>query len=92
MGTMSFEKTPSGTRGARAASRANVLTRFVSRMMVKQHRRSGDKFRGMDLLYLTTVGARTGEKRQTPVTGFPDDDGGNWLVVASSAGSARNPS
>jgi deazaflavin-dependent oxidoreductase (nitroreductase family) len=46
---------------------------------------------GMDLLYLTTIGAKTGQKRLTPVARFPDGDG-SWLVVASSAGSAHNPS
>jgi deazaflavin-dependent oxidoreductase (nitroreductase family) len=87
---MSFEKTPSGTRGARAPSRSNAFTRFIGRMMIKFHRRSGDRFRGMDLLYLTTVGAKTGQKRQTPLARFPDGDG-SWLVVASLGGSARNP-
>ena len=88
---MSFQKTPSGTRGARAPSRSNAFTRFISRMMIKQHRRSGDRFMGMDLLYLTTIGAKTGEKRQTPLARFPDSDR-TWLVVASLGGSARNPS
>jgi deazaflavin-dependent oxidoreductase (nitroreductase family) len=87
---MSFEKIPSGTRGARAPSRSNAFTRFIGRMMIKFHRRSGDRFRGMDLLYLTTVGAKTGQKRQTPLARFPDGDG-SWLVVASLGGSARNP-
>lgn len=88
---MSFDKTPRGTHGARMPSRANAFTRLVSRLMVRQHRRSGDKFMGMDLLYLTTVGAKTGEKRFTPLSRFPDPDGG-WLVVASSGGSAHHPS
>jgi len=59
--------------------------------MIKQHRRSGDRFMGMDLLYLTTMGAKTGQKRLTPVARFPDGDQ-SWLVVASSAGSVHNPS
>jgi deazaflavin-dependent oxidoreductase (nitroreductase family) len=88
---MAFEKTPSGTHGARGPSRPNAFTRFVSRMMVKLHRRSGDRFMGMDLLYLTTVGAKSAQKRLTPLARFADPEG-NWLVVASSAGAARNPS
>ena len=36
------------------------------------HRRSGDEFQGQDLLYLTTVGAKTGQKRQSTVARFPD--------------------
>ncbi len=87
---MAFEKTPSGTRGGRNPSRSTALTRFVGRMMMKLHRRSGDRFMGMDLLYLRTVGAKTGEMRQTPLARFPDGDG-SWLVVASLGGSARNP-
>ena len=31
------------------------------------HRRSGDKFQGQDLLYLTTVGAKADQKRHTTV-------------------------
>jgi deazaflavin-dependent oxidoreductase (nitroreductase family) len=87
---MAFEKTPSGTRGPRRSSRANPLIRFAGRMAVRMHRRGGDRFQGMDLLYLTTVGAKSGEKRVTPVARFPDD-GGAWLVVASAAGSANHP-
>jgi deazaflavin-dependent oxidoreductase (nitroreductase family) len=59
-------------------------------MMTSWHRRSGDKFMGMDLLYLTTVGARSGQKRQSTVSRFPDGDGA-WLVVASAGGSAGHP-
>jgi deazaflavin-dependent oxidoreductase (nitroreductase family) len=58
--------------------------------MIKTHRRKGDRFMSMDLLYLTTVGAKTGQKRQTALTRFPDGDQ-TWLVVASAAGSARHP-
>jgi deazaflavin-dependent oxidoreductase (nitroreductase family) len=63
---------------------------FVKDVMIKVHRRSGDRFMGMDLLYLTTVGAKTGQKRQSPVARFADGDGA-WLVVASNGGSAKHP-
>jgi deazaflavin-dependent oxidoreductase (nitroreductase family) len=62
----------------------------MSRRMINWHRRKGNRFMGMNLLYLTTVGAKTGEKRQTPVAWFPDGEGA-WLIVASSGGSAGNP-
>jgi deazaflavin-dependent oxidoreductase (nitroreductase family) len=88
---MSFEKTPAGTRGTRFGPLSNAFTRLANRVMIKVHRRSGDKFMGMDLLYLTTIGAKTGEKRQTTLTRFPAGDHA-WLVVASSGGTARNPS
>ena len=86
---MSFQKTPGGTRGGRSMP-ANGLTRAVMKIMTGFHRRSGDKFQGMDLLYLTTVGAKSGEKRQSTVTRFADGDDA-WLVVASAGGAAKNP-
>ncbi len=58
--------------------------------MTNWHRRSGDKFQGMDLLYLTTVGAKSGQKRQSTVTRFEDGDDA-WLVVASAGGAAHHP-
>jgi deazaflavin-dependent oxidoreductase (nitroreductase family) len=63
---------------------------FVKNMMIKIHRRSGDRFSGMDLLYLTTVGAKTGRKRVSPVARFADGDDA-WLIVASNGGSAHQP-
>jgi deazaflavin-dependent oxidoreductase (nitroreductase family) len=86
---MSFEKTPAGTHGARAP-RPNAVTRSIMRLMTSWHRRSGDKFQGMHLLYLTPMGARTGQKRQSAVARFPDGDD-SWLVVASAAGAAHHP-
>jgi deazaflavin-dependent oxidoreductase (nitroreductase family) len=58
--------------------------------MSNQHRRKGYRFRGMDVLFLTTTGRRTGQRRQTPVVWFPDGEDA-WLIVASAAGSAHNP-
>jgi deazaflavin-dependent oxidoreductase (nitroreductase family) len=87
---MSIQKTPGGTRGARGPGRSNALTRFINKMMTRWHRRSGDKFMGMDLLYLTTVGAKSGQKRESTVSRFPDS-GDDWLIVASAGGSASNP-
>jgi deazaflavin-dependent oxidoreductase (nitroreductase family) len=86
---MSFQKTPGGTRGGRSMP-SNALTRFATRLATNWHRRSGDKFQGMDVLYLTTVGAKSGEKRQSTVSRFPDGDD-SWLIIASSGGSTRHP-
>ncbi|MBO0835469.1 MAG: nitroreductase family deazaflavin-dependent oxidoreductase [Actinobacteria bacterium] len=58
--------------------------------MTAWHRRSGDKFQGMDLLYLTTTGAKTGQKRQSTVARFADGDDA-WIIVASAGGSAHHP-
>jgi deazaflavin-dependent oxidoreductase (nitroreductase family) len=86
---MSFQKLPGGTRGARVP-RSNAVTRALNRVAMSWHRRSGDKFQGQDLLYLTTVGAKSGQERQSTVARFADGDDG-WVVVASAAGSARHP-
>lgn len=63
---------------------------FLKNIMIKMHRRSGDRFMGMDLLYLTTVGAKTGRNRLSPVSRIPDGDDA-WIVVASNNGSSRQP-
>jgi deazaflavin-dependent oxidoreductase (nitroreductase family) len=89
MDAMSFQKTPGGTRGARSMP-SNAITRTMMRLMAGWHRRSGDKFQGMELLYLTTVGAKTGQKRQSTVARFAEGENA-WLVVASAGGSASNP-
>jgi len=86
---MSFQTTPGGTRGARVPG-PNAVTRAIMRVMISWHRRSGDKLQGHDLLYLSTVGAKTGQKRQCAVARFPDGENA-WLVVASAAGSAHHP-
>jgi deazaflavin-dependent oxidoreductase (nitroreductase family) len=49
-----------------------------------------DRFAGMELLYLTTVGARSGAHRTTPVARF-DDGAGGWIIVASAGGAAQHP-
>jgi deazaflavin-dependent oxidoreductase (nitroreductase family) len=89
MDVMSFQKTPGGTSGARGVP-SNAVTRTIMRLMTAWHRRSGDRFQGMDLLYLTTVGAKTGQKRQSTIARFADGENA-WLVVASAGGAARHP-
>jgi deazaflavin-dependent oxidoreductase (nitroreductase family) len=59
-------------------------------LMLRIHKRQGDRFQGQDLLYLTTVGAKSGERRTTPVMRF-DDGGGGWVIVASAGGTANHP-
>ena len=58
--------------------------------MVRMHRRAGDRFREMDLLYLTTVGARSGAHRTTPAARFDDGQGGA-IIVASAGGATQHP-
>lgn len=63
---------------------------FVKNLLIKMHRRAGDKSGSMDLLYLTTVGAKSGQKRVSPVARFADGDNA-WLIVASNAGKSAHP-
>jgi deazaflavin-dependent oxidoreductase (nitroreductase family) len=86
-GGMSFEIS-AGTRGARQPG--GPLVRWLNKMAMNRIRRRGGKFMGMNALVLTTIGAKTGATRATPVGWFPAKDGG-WLIVASAAGAPRNP-
>jgi deazaflavin-dependent oxidoreductase (nitroreductase family) len=85
---MSFD-TPNGTRGAFQPRGSGPVGRLMTRIMVNRTRRKrGDLMGG--LLVLTTIGARSGVERSTPVRGFARPDG-SWLIVASANGGARNP-
>ncbi len=54
---------------------------------------SRTKMQGRPLLLLTTLGAKTGKRRQATLAWFDDDPprAGAWLVVASKGGSASHP-
>ncbi len=80
---MAFEKTPGGTRGTSMPSFVTPVMKLVNNQMIKRFRRpgaSGGKAAGMDGLVLTTVGAKTGKRRQTLLGTFPDGYD-NWLIV-----------
>ena len=51
-----------------------------------RNRPAGD----LDVLVLTSVGAKTGQRRETVLGSFPDGEGA-WLVAASAAGAKNNP-
>ncbi|HEY9524271.1 MAG TPA: nitroreductase/quinone reductase family protein [Thermopolyspora sp.] len=86
---MAFD-TPAGTRGARAPRSSGPVMRWISRWMERRIRRKGYRLMGMDVLFLTTIGRKTGVRRETPVAWFPAGQDA-WLIVASAAGSPRNP-
>jgi deazaflavin-dependent oxidoreductase (nitroreductase family) len=44
----------------------------------------------LELLVLTSVGAKTGQRRETVLGSFPDGERA-WLVAASAAGATHNP-
>ena len=61
--------------------------------VVSEFRARGGKVGGyhatMQLLLLTTTGARTGQRRAVPLTYLPDGD--RYIVTAGNAGSDRHP-
>lgn len=84
---MAVPKLPAGTRGARTPP--SWVNRLMMPLMIKIHRRRGDTMQEMDLLYLTTTGAKSGQRRTNPVARF--EDGGGWLIIASAGGSTNHP-
>jgi deazaflavin-dependent oxidoreductase (nitroreductase family) len=67
--------------------------KLMNNQMIRRFRRSAGsdgKTMGMDRLVLTTVGAKTGQRRQTLLGTFPDGDGA-WLIIASAGGATKNP-
>jgi deazaflavin-dependent oxidoreductase (nitroreductase family) len=85
---MSVDKLPGGTRGTRRPP--GFIARLLMPIMMRIHRRSGDRFQGQELLYLSTTGAKSGERRTNPVARF-DDGAGGWVIVASAGGTAQHP-
>jgi deazaflavin-dependent oxidoreductase (nitroreductase family) len=84
---MSFH-TPAGTRGGRQPQ-AGLMLRWVNKTALSRFRRTG-KMMGINGLILTTVGARSGAERTSPVGWWPGP-AGSWLIVAAANGAARNP-
>jgi deazaflavin-dependent oxidoreductase (nitroreductase family) len=88
MAMMSVRVPPGGSRGLRLP---RFLARLGNRMMLRQFRRGGARTQGgIETLLLETVGARSGQPRQS-VLGFLPDGEDAWLVIAALAGAARNP-
>jgi len=84
---MSFDTT-AGTWGGRQPG--GFVFRWGNKLMAGRVRKGGAKFLGFKALVLTTVGAKSGVERTTPVGWFPGPDG-SWLIVASAAGAKGNP-
>ena len=89
---MTFEKTPRGSYGQKIPPFAVPLMKALNPLMRWQARRGG-KPMGLTLVVLTTIGAKSGQRRQTVLGALPDGGDGEraWLIVASAAGSATNP-
>jgi deazaflavin-dependent oxidoreductase (nitroreductase family) len=81
---MPVEVTAPGSRGWKMPRAAIVLMGLIPRV----YRLVNGRGMGGTLI-LTTVGVKTGKKRDAQLTLFPDGDA--WLVVASKGGSATHP-
>jgi deazaflavin-dependent oxidoreductase (nitroreductase family) len=86
---MAFEKTPRGTYGQKIPAFAGPLMKMMLPLMRWQVRRRGHSA-GINLVVLTTIGAKSGQRRQTILGALPDGDGA-WLIAASAGGAAANP-
>ena len=93
--TVSVQVTPKGTRGSSLPKLPGWLMRGGLSLFVGALRLSGGRMKwgGVPLLILTTVGARSGHRRQVPLTWFPDKPAAadRRLVVASLGGAANHP-
>jgi F420H(2)-dependent quinone reductase len=67
--------------------RAFVLLGRVSNAVVRALRLR--RFRGAELLFLTTIGRKSGKSRTTPLLYLADE--GDWIVVASNGGADWEP-
>jgi deazaflavin-dependent oxidoreductase (nitroreductase family) len=61
------------------------MQRSMNARMLRKVRRGRGTFMGMDVLILHTVGRRSGQPRETPVSWLPDGADA-WLLVASGGG------
>lgn len=84
---MSFTH-PRGTRGARAP-RGRLMS-LMNKAIARWASRSTKSVMGVNLLVLTTIGAKSGQQRHTPLAWFPGPSGSRY-VLASANGAARNP-
>jgi len=61
----------------------------INRKLITEFRENGRELPGRPILLLTTVGARTGQRRTTPMMFVRLDE--RLLVIASNAGAPKHP-
>src|SRR2546423_913449 len=84
---MTIKVPPSGSRGVRMPG--GRVIRGGMRMVAGLYRLTGGRS-GRTALLLTTVGARSGEKRTASLRRFADGEG-RWLEAGSAGGTAKHP-
>jgi len=82
---MTVELTPRGTHGANLEKLPRPFKKILFGLLTFMMRLGRAR-----LVYLTTVGARSGRNFTVPLQWFPAGED-VWLVVASYGGSARHP-
>lgn len=93
---MSVQLTPRGKRGTTFFTNIpRWLLPIFTAMNVVFYRLVGKrlKIQGRPLLLLTTVGAKTGKRRQSTLAWFDDEPPSTdaWLIVASAGGAPTHP-
>jgi deazaflavin-dependent oxidoreductase (nitroreductase family) len=58
--------------------------------MRRVHKLTGSKMHGLPLMYLSTVGAKSGQRRTSTVMAFTDGKDA-WLIVAAGRGTSDHP-
>jgi deazaflavin-dependent oxidoreductase (nitroreductase family) len=81
---MPVEIPPPGSRGEKMPGAAVAIMGVIPRL----YRLLGGRGMGRTVI-LTTVGAKSGKKRDAHLMGFAEGDG--WLVVASKGGDPKHP-
>jgi deazaflavin-dependent oxidoreductase (nitroreductase family) len=84
---VTFEVPPPGTRGRRYPG--GRVVRGAMRMVAGLYRATGGRS-GRTALILTTVGAKSGERRVASLRRFDEGDG-QWLVVGSYGRAVKHP-
>ena len=83
---MSVVVTPRGTRGVQIPRMPGAIFRFMNGLMFRVFKNR--RFQNANVLQITTVGAKTGQERQTTLVYFPDTD--NRILIVGSAGGTKN--
>jgi len=85
-----FDPLPNGSYG-RPQPRAVGIWRLVGDYLLKRaHSARSAGFRGVGVLALTTIGARSGLERGPVPVGFVRD-GDDWIITATAAGAKHHP-
>lgn len=88
--TRPFVPVPNGTYGRPQPSTSGIWG-LVSRYLLRRaHSPRPSNFRGVGVLALTTIGAKSGLERGPVPVGFVRD-GDDWIITATAAGAVRHP-